>query len=87
MINNIFKSLGLESKHGENDREEFLRNRVCTDLLFWCSLHLEIVTEKIHHPTRAFYDDIMNLRKQVACVKRKAVASQASQKKQWRGRG
>ncbi|GFW39379.1 uncharacterized protein TNCV_1833621 [Trichonephila clavipes] len=40
--------------------------------------------EKKHHPARAFCDDINNLRKQVAFVKRKAVAHQASRKKQWR---
>ncbi|GFY03365.1 hypothetical protein TNCV_1173231 [Trichonephila clavipes] len=40
--------------------------------LFRCKRHLEIVTEKKHQPTRAFCDAIINLRKQVPCVERKA---------------
>ncbi|GFW60776.1 hypothetical protein TNCV_571211 [Trichonephila clavipes] len=38
--------------------------------------------EKKHQPTRAFCDGVINLRKQVARVERKATAGQVSQKKQ-----
>ncbi|GFY25716.1 hypothetical protein TNCV_3060481 [Trichonephila clavipes] len=43
--------------------------------LFRCSEHLEIATEKKHQPARVMCDGIINFRKQVACVKRKAVAT------------
>ncbi|GFT97964.1 hypothetical protein TNCV_2168511 [Trichonephila clavipes] len=43
--------------------------------LFRYNVHLEIATEKKHKPTRAFCDDITNLRNQVARVKRKASVS------------
>ncbi|GFX84670.1 uncharacterized protein TNCV_724771 [Trichonephila clavipes] len=52
--------------------------------LFRCNVHLEIATEKKHQPIRAFYDGINNLRKRVACVKRKTVTIIASRKKQWK---
>ncbi|GFU20905.1 hypothetical protein TNCV_3004851 [Trichonephila clavipes] len=45
--------------------------------LFRCTVHLEIATEKKHHSARAFHGGIINFRKQVACVKRKAEAGQA----------
>ncbi|GFW95412.1 transposable element Tc1 transposase [Trichonephila clavipes] len=39
--------------------------------LFWCNEHLEIAIEKKHEPTKAFCDGVINLRKQIACAKRK----------------
>ncbi|GFX99207.1 hypothetical protein TNCV_2493881 [Trichonephila clavipes] len=53
-------------------------------VIFRSNMHLEI-TEKKHQPTRAFCDGFINLKKQIACVKRKAETGQASRKKQWRG--
>ncbi|GFU74311.1 hypothetical protein TNCV_654361 [Trichonephila clavipes] len=50
-------------------------------------MHSEIATEKEHQLRREFCDSFINLRKLVACVKRKAAAGQASRKKQWRGQG
>ncbi|GFV77527.1 hypothetical protein TNCV_1070561 [Trichonephila clavipes] len=40
-----------------------------------------------HEATRAFFDCLTNLRRQVACIKAKPTSSQVSQKKQWRGLG
>ncbi|GFS94197.1 hypothetical protein TNCV_3786561 [Trichonephila clavipes] len=51
-----------------------------------CKVLLEIATEKKHHPTRAFRDSIVNLRKQVASAKREAVAGQASRRNSGEGR-
>ncbi|GFW40036.1 hypothetical protein TNCV_5117191 [Trichonephila clavipes] len=42
--------------------------------LCWCNVHLEIAAEKQKQPTRIFLYGIINLRKQFACVKRKAAA-------------
>ncbi|GFT07762.1 hypothetical protein TNCV_1213701 [Trichonephila clavipes] len=51
-----------------------------------CNVHLEITTEKKQKLTRAFYDSIINFRKEFVCVKRNAAAGQAYRKKQWKGR-
>ncbi|GFW88453.1 hypothetical protein TNCV_3552231 [Trichonephila clavipes] len=39
--------------------------------LFRCNVHLKITTEKKHQLKRAFYDGIINLSEQLACVKKK----------------
>ncbi|GFV05884.1 hypothetical protein TNCV_2552511 [Trichonephila clavipes] len=44
-------------------------------------VHLEIATNEKQQPRRAFCDDIIRLKKQIACVK-KAVAGQDSWKNQ-----
>ncbi|GFW45482.1 hypothetical protein TNCV_3244221 [Trichonephila clavipes] len=43
-----------------------------------------MVMEKKHQPTRSFCNGVINFRKQIAYVNRKAVAGQASLKKRWR---
>ncbi|GFW99548.1 hypothetical protein TNCV_3417811 [Trichonephila clavipes] len=42
-------------------------------------VYLEIATEKEHQLTRVFCDGIINLRKQVACVKRSSVPPNVSE--------
>ncbi|GFT13651.1 hypothetical protein TNCV_3831211 [Trichonephila clavipes] len=63
------------------------RKRSAVRNYFGVVCNLEIATRKKHHPSRIFCDDIVNSRKLVVCVKRKAMAGQASRKKQWSGRG
>ncbi|GFX34710.1 transposable element Tc1 transposase [Trichonephila clavipes] len=52
--------------------------------VYFGTTSLEISREKKPQPTRAFREGILNFRKQVAGIKRKAVAGRASEKKQWR---
>ncbi|GBO26640.1 hypothetical protein AVEN_46232-1 [Araneus ventricosus] len=53
--------------------------------LFLCSVRLEISTERKHQGSRTFCVCIGNLKIQVACAKRKAVADETSRKKRWIG--
>ncbi|GFT43422.1 hypothetical protein TNCV_814771 [Trichonephila clavipes] len=65
----------IPRSHKARHVDEYLEDQELDRMLFLCNVHLEIASGKNQRPTRAFCDGIINLRRQVASVKRKAVTA------------
>lgn len=85
----IHRTLIRKCKIGDSEREEFLSIRTWKDffLIFLCSVHLQIATERKRQVSRTFSRSISNLKIHITCAKTKRSGRPHVSEERWKVQG